>query len=177
MVESGAPRLTDGCGERLRGPTNRCREPSALSKAGWSTIRAGLRQFGRRRCTPTSCWKGRELDSASHHHTASSRLFDAERVAVGLTVVRDLGRLPAGESERQAVGQAGCLAAPNAKGSGSVANAGALRLLRGARLRRGGHARRSVREAPSGLRLAPAGLRGKRGAWGEKASAAAGRWK
>ena len=105
-----------------RSHSNRCRESSALSKAGWSTILAGLENLGRR-CSSTFCWR-LKAGSPSRTTARAGELRCAFVAAVssasGSPSSANLDRLPAERGEQE-VDREGCLDTPAAKGSHSGA--------------------------------------------------------
>jgi hypothetical protein len=178
VLESAALRRNDRRRERLRGGrSNRRREPSALSKAGWSTILADPtpgRRYLRRFAGRAENWK-----FASHQHTGravrscvhgagscASTHVDGRRSA-------SVNYLRGGEAGSRSSRVSGH---PTTKGSRLQ---GRCRIPFapfpvGALLPLERQPCRSSREAPSGLLFAPPGLRGTCGA-GERRAPLAGR--
>jgi hypothetical protein len=119
VLESAAPRLNDRRSERLRGGrSNRRREPSALSKSGWSTILADptpgrryLRFAGR-----AENWKFR----VSPTHGKGRAVVRPWRRGLAHRLTPTVGGEPRSATcagtGRKPVEQ-GCLATPTVKGS------------------------------------------------------------
>jgi len=119
VLESSPPRLTDRRGEPLWGHSDRAREPSALSKAGWSMI-------GR----PRDPWSATHPDALLEAEGWNSKSSYAGRSHLRQRTL--IGYLPQGE---QAADRAGMFGHPTAKGYWSRGD-GALRsILRRALLR------------------------------------------
>jgi hypothetical protein len=165
-----ASRRSSGGKVRPAAPNCPAQRTAPRSHSDWrretvSPQQSGLERFG----PPSKPWSAMYLDASAGGlrtgtsvarppgETRSRRVRrDVSRVAPSSD---NLDQLPAGE---QAVGREGVFEHPNGEG---LPNWGRCRSP--SLLHRSGTLAAQPRKAPSGLRYAPAGLCGRRGAWGE----------
>jgi len=121
VLKSAAPRPIHRRSERHRGSqSNRRREPSALSKAGWSTILADLTPWSAMP-PPTFAERAENWRFASHHHTGMTVRACDDVAGVSAHRFHVDGRRSAWSATCRKQGrkrvEQGCLATPTTKGS------------------------------------------------------------
>jgi hypothetical protein len=117
MIESARRASLTGAANNSAGHKNRCRELSALSKAGWSTIFGRPRDLGRR-CIPTFCWRLKDGTPGNHRHrqASSACAFGPGSLTPVPPWSNLIGYLQLGE---QAADRAGCLDTPPRRAPGN----------------------------------------------------------